>query len=72
MRTMTGFPAWAVDGFVVFALVYLAGSLELVEPFRRRRVRLGRGLFTKLKSRAAGGARGAARQLGAQDTKKER
>ena len=35
MRTMTGFPAWAVDGFVVFALVYLAGSLELVEPFQR-------------------------------------
>ena len=32
---MTGFPAWAVDGFVVFALVYLAGSLELVEPFQR-------------------------------------
>ena len=32
---MTGFTAWAVDGFVVFALVYLAGSLELVEPFQR-------------------------------------
>ena len=31
----TGPPAWAVDASIVFALVYLAGSLELVEPFER-------------------------------------
>ena len=31
----TGPPAWAVDASIVFALVYLACSLELVEPFER-------------------------------------